>query len=115
MSDILQIGAIGADSSHLPEFTKRINALSSEGKTPCRVTHVFDPGQHDLADAPKWLKAAQDLGLKLSTSLDELLSDVDGVMVLAVNGNKHLELARPGLQSGLPTYIDKPLTCKLSE
>jgi len=115
MADIFRIGAIGADSSHLPEFTKRINALNVQGKTRCRVTHVFDPGQHDLADAPKWLKTAQDIGVATSPSLDELLASVDGVMVLAVNGNKHLALSLPSLQKGLPTYVDKPVTCDLSE
>ena len=113
--DTLRIGAIGADSSHLPEFTKRIKALHEEGKTRCLVTHVYDPGQHDLADAPKWLKTAQDMGVALAGSLDELIKSSDAVMVLAVNGNKHLQLALPGLRKGLPTYIDKPLTCNLAE
>lgn len=115
MKDTFRIGAIGADSSHLPEFTKRIKALNEQSKTRCRVTHVFDPGQHDLSDAPKWLKAAQELGAQTTRSLDELLESVDGVMVLAVNGNKHLQLALPSLKKGLPTYVDKPLTCNLEE
>jgi predicted dehydrogenase len=113
--EILRIGAIGADSSHLPEFTKRIKALHDEGKTRCLVTQVYDPGQHDLANAPKWLKTAQDMGVALAGSLDELIESSDGVMVLAVNGNGHLQLALPGLRKGLPTYIDKPLTCNLAE
>lgn len=113
--EFLRIGAIGADSSHLPEFTKRIKALHDEGKTRCLVTHVYDPGQHDLVNVPKWLQTAQDMGVALAGSLDELLNSSDGVMVLAVNGNKHLQLALPGLRKGLPTYIDKPLTCNLGE
>jgi predicted dehydrogenase len=114
-NDVIRIGAVGADSSHLPEFTRRIKALSEQGDTRCRVTTLFDPGQHDLVDAPKWLKAAQELGVSLAPSLDELLSNVDGVMVLAVNGNKHLSYALPALEKGLPTYIDKPLTCDLEQ
>jgi len=115
MNGIFRIGAIGADSSHLPEFTKRIKAIHDDGQTRCLVTHVFDPGQHDLADAPKWLKTAEELGVARANSLDDLLNSVDGVMVLAVNGNKHLPLALPSLNKGLPTYIDKPLTCDLGE
>src|SRR5262245_41507242 len=115
MSDVFRIGAIGADSSHLPEFTKRIKALYEQGKTNCLVTHWFEPGQYALADAPKWLKTAQDMGVALANSLDDLLANVDGVMVLAVNGNKHRQLALPSLAKGLPTYIDKPLTCNLAE
>src|SRR5947207_1025601 len=113
--EILRIGAIGADSSHLPEFTKRIKALHDQGKTRCLVAYVYDPGQHDLADPPKWLKTAQDMGVALAGSFEELLESSDGVMILAVNGNKHLQLALPSLRKGLPTYIDKPLTCNLAE
>jgi predicted dehydrogenase len=111
----MKIGAIGIDSSHLPEFTRRIKALNDEGKTACRVTHLFDPGGHDLPKAAEWLATAKQLGVTQVGSMDELLANIDAVMVLAVNGNKHLGLALPSLSKGLPTYIDKPLTCKLSE
>ena len=111
----MNIGAIGIDSSHLPEFTRRIKALHDEGKTACRVTHLFDPGGHDLPKAAEWLATTKELGVTRVGSMEELLGSVDGVMVLAVNGNRHLELARASLSKGLPTYIDKPLTCKLSD
>jgi virulence factor len=111
----MRIGAIGIDSSHLPEFTKRIKALNDEGKTPCKVTHLFDPGGHDLPNAPKWLATTKEMGVTQVGSMDELLANVDGVMLLAVNGNKHLSLALPSLQRGLPTYIDKPLACSLTD
>ena len=79
----MRIGAIGVDSSHLPEFTKRIKAMHDEGATPCQVTHVFDPGGHDLPDAPKWLESARQMGVAQVGSMEELLSSVDGVMVLS--------------------------------
>ena len=111
----MRIGAIGIDSSHLPEFTRRIKALHDEGQTPCQVTHVFDPGGHDLPNAPKWLETVRQLGVAQVGSMEELLSSVEGVMVLAVNGNRHLSLASPSLSKGLPTYIDKPLACSLAD
>lgn len=112
---VMKLGAIGVDSSHLPEFTRRIKALSEAGQTRCRVTALWDPGQHDLPKAPEWKKQAEEMGVKSVTSCDELLAAVDGVLVLAVNGNRHFKLSMPALQRGLPTYIDKPLTCSLSE
>jgi predicted dehydrogenase len=111
----MRIGAIGVDSSHLPEFTRRIKAMSDEGKTPCKVSHVFDPGGHDLPKAPQWLEETKQMGVTQVGSIDELLDSVDGVMVLSVNGNKHLKQSLPSLERGLPTYIDKPLTCDLAE
>ena len=49
MSKQIRIGAIGIDSSHLPEFTRRINALNDSGATTCRVTSFWSDGKHDLA------------------------------------------------------------------
>lgn len=117
MTKTVRLGAVGVDSSHLPEFTKRINALNNSGQTRCRVTRLWTDGRHDLrADqVAKWQASAIDMGVKPARSMSELLDDVDGVMVLAVNGNRHLEFALPGLERGLPMYIDKPLTCRLSE
>ncbi len=116
-SSTFRIGAIGVDSSHLPEFTKRVLALHESARARCLVTRLWTDGKHDLREeqAQQWLKSAVAMGVKPARSIDELLDDVDGVMVLAVNGNKHLEFALPGLKRGLPTYIDKPLTCSLDE
>lgn len=121
----MNIGAIGIDSSHLPEFTRRFKELNDAGTTPCKVTHFFDPGNHQwqhpdgpeqsAKDVADWKKTALELGATQVTSMDELLDAVDGVMVLAINGHRHLELATPALTRGMPTYIDKPMTCSLDE
>jgi predicted dehydrogenase len=121
----MNIGAIGVDSSHLPEFTRRIKALHEAGKTKCRVTHFWDPGTHQWQhpdgpeqskkDVANWIQTATELGAKPVNSVEELLKSVDGVMVLNINGHRHLELAVPSLAAGKPTYIDKPLTCSIDQ
>lgn len=114
----MRIGAIGADSSHLREFTKRLNALHAEGTSTARVEAFYDPGDHDWpnpADVAQWKADTRALGVREVGSMDELLASSDGVMVLAVSGHKHHVLAAPALERGLPTYIDKPLTCDLEQ
>ncbi|MEM1329754.1 MAG: Gfo/Idh/MocA family oxidoreductase [Planctomycetota bacterium] len=114
----MRLGVIGADSSHLPEFSRRIKEMHDEGRTPCRVTHVFDPGDHDWPnpdDVQKWKNDAAELGVEPVGTMDDLLAAVDGVLVLAVNGNKHLGLSESSLATGKPTYVDKPLTCSTEE
>lgn len=126
---MIRIGAIGADSSHLPEFSRRINALAEGGFTaggedasdgakavPVRVTAFYDDPRHDMpeADVARWIATTREAGVRQVGSMDELLGAVDGVMVLAVSGHRHEELARAALARGLPTYIDKPLTCDLA-
>lgn len=121
----MRIGAIGIDSSHLPEFTKRIRGMHAEGQTKCQVTHFWDPGRHEWqhpagaeqsrTDVENWRKTTLDLGAKQVESLGELLQNVDGVMVLNINGHRHLELAIGPIARGMPTYVDKPLTCSLDQ
>jgi len=114
----MRIGAIGVDTSHLPEFTRRIKGMHDAGKTACRVTRYWTDGKHDwpdAADLKKWRDDTESMGVTEAKSLDELLSNVDGVMVLTVNGNKHLQHAAPSLVRGLPTYVDKPLTCDVEQ
>jgi len=121
----MRIGAIGIDSSHLPEFTKRIKGLFSEKKTECQVTHFWDPGRHEWQhpegearsrqDVEGWRRTTLELGAKQVDTLEQLLNNVDGVMVLNINGHRHLELAIGPIARGMPTYIDKPATCSLAQ
>lgn len=114
----MDLGVVGADSSHLPEFTKRIKALHEAGETPCRVVACYDDGRHDWpnpGDVKAWRDDAESMGVRFVESMDELLDAVRGVMVLAVSGHRHLELARPALERGVTTYIDKPLACTLAD
>jgi len=113
----LQIAAIGIDSSHLPEFSKRIRKLRADGKTRCRVTQMWTDGLHRMPEdeVRKWRMQAEAEGVVMAESMDAMLDAADGVMVLAVDGNRHLELAEEALKRSLPTYIDKPLTCNLPD
>lgn len=114
----MRIGAIGSDSSHLPEFSRRINEMNDAGMSKCRVTQYWTDGRHDWPnpqDVSKWEQTVHTLGVQRAVSLERMLDEVDGVVVLAVSGRRHLELATPSLERGLPTYVDKPLTCDLDE
>ncbi len=117
MSNTIRLGILGTDSSHLIEFSRRIAAMNDAGESRCRVTSFWTDGKHDMpaVDVAKWESATIDLGAKRVGSAEELLSTVDGILVLAVNGHRHCELALPCIERGLPTYIDKPLTCDLGQ
>lgn len=115
---MIRIGAIGVDTSHLPEFSRRLKEMHDAGTFDGRVTAMLDVGDHGWPDADQvseWISTAADLGVERVGSMDDLLNNVDAVMVLAIDGNRHLELATPSLERGLPTYIDKPLTCDVEQ
>lgn len=113
----IRLGCIGTDSSHLPEFTRRINALHAAGRTRCRVTQFWTDGHADMpADqVRKWETDTLNMDVRRAADLKSMLDTVDGVLVLAVNGHRHLKLALPAIERGLPTYIDKPLTCDFDQ
>lgn len=113
----LRLGCVGIDSSHLPEFTRRIRALHQTGQTRCLVTAFFDPGGHQMPaeQVARWRSETLAMGVEPVDSHEALLERVEGVLVLAVSGRVHLRLSLPSLRRGLPTYVDKPLTCNLGE
>ncbi|MGP1273542.1 MAG: Gfo/Idh/MocA family protein [Phycisphaerales bacterium] len=115
---MIKIGAIGVDTSHLPEFTRRLAEMNDAGTFGGRVTSVLDVGEHGWPDPEQvssWIETASSFGVEAVSAMDDLLDRVDAVMVLAIDGNRHLELAKPALERGLPTYVDKPLTCDLDQ
>ncbi len=121
----MKLGCIGIDSSHTPVFTNRINAMHKEGKSKCQVVAFWDPGRHEWQHLDGPAQSAKDIatwredtireGARQVDSLEDLLKSVDGVLVLNINGHRHLELAIGPIARGMPTYIDKPLTCSLDQ
>lgn len=93
-------------------------------------THYSDPARmtvpclHDFEIARVWDEhpgAAESYAAvftsspKVCKTFDEVSDDVDLVFVADCNydGSDHLELAAPGLEKGVPTFIDKPLANNL--
>jgi predicted dehydrogenase len=44
----------------------------------------------------------------------EMIGQIDAVLLARDDADKHLEMARPFLEAGLPVYIDKPIALSLS-
>jgi predicted dehydrogenase len=55
------------------------------------------------------------LGVEMVDSIDALLTKVDVVMLLSIDGRRHLEEARPVFAAGKRVFIDKPLGGSLVE
>ena len=54
-------------------------------------------------------------GIPLFDDPAALYDKVDAVFIEAVDGSVHWERARPFLERGIPTYVDKPFACSLAE
>src|SRR5215471_8384078 len=116
---MLRLGILDFDSSHAIEFTKRLNhklcpeeqwVEGAEAVVGCSLPSLLSPER-----VPGFVKTfTEDLGLPLVEKPEEMLGKVDGVLIESVDGSVHLERARPFIEAGIPTFIDKPFTSSLA-
>jgi hypothetical protein len=57
----------------------------------------------------------RELGVEICDTIEQMLSKVDAVMVLSIDGRPHLQQARPVFASKKPLFIDKPVASSLVE
>lgn len=116
---MIRIGVLDFDTSHVVEFTKRLNHKGvprAHWVDGARVV-VGCPGESRLAPAriPGFTAEMERLGVPLVERPTDIIGRVDGVLVCSLEGGAHLARARPFLEAGLPCFIDKPFTCCLAE
>ena len=119
--DVIRVGMIGLDTSHVTAFTSRFNDPKNKNHVPgVKVVAAFKGGSPDIpasADrVEKFTKAlVDDYGVKLYGSIEEMCKHVDAVMLESVDGRPHLEQARPVFAAGKPMFIDKPVAGSLKD
>lgn len=96
-----RIAILGCENSHADAFI----GIIKEGKYPdVEVVGVYS----DDPDAVQRMK--EKFGVYCAESYDEFVGKVDGIMVTARHGDNHYKYAEPYLTSGIPMFIDKPIT-----
>jgi predicted dehydrogenase len=75
-----------------------------------RVTHIWTD---DPADAPK--VAAASLIANVVSQPEEVIGQVDAAIIATDDGNDHVRRARPFIEAGLPTFIDKPMATNIAD
>lgn len=117
----LRIGLIGLDTSHAVAFTRILNDASHKDHLKGgRVVAAFKGGSPDVflsysridgfeAELRKYPE------IVFHDTIESLVATVDAVMILSVDGRKHLEQAKLVFPSGKPVFIDKPLAGGLRE
>jgi predicted dehydrogenase len=116
---MLKLGIVDFDTSHVVEFTKRLNHLGKdedqfvEGATVvigCPGESVLSPERvAGFTDQmKKW-------GVPLVDKPTDMIGKVDAVLIESVDGTVHYERAKPFLEAGVPCYVDKPFTCSTAD
>ena len=77
------------------------------------VTHAYPNGSSKIESSysriPRYKKEIQELGVKISSSIDELLLAVDYVLLETNDGHPRLAQAQKVIDANKPLFIDKPV------
>lgn len=116
---VLRAGMIGLDTSHVPAFVKLFNGPKATGELAgIRIVAGY-PGGTDFPPSrdrvAKFTDQVRELGVEIVSTIPELLSKVDVVLLESVDGRIHLQEAVPVIKAGKPLWIDKPLAGSLTD
>ncbi|MBQ4043744.1 MAG: Gfo/Idh/MocA family oxidoreductase [Clostridia bacterium] len=101
-----RIVMLGVENSHANNFL----SLIADGRYPeIEVVGIYSD------EEPAVRALNEKYGVKIMQSYDEAAGQVDGVVITARHGDNHYKYAKPYLPSGVPMFIDKPITCSGSE
>jgi hypothetical protein len=117
----LRVGMIGLDTSHVVEFTRRLNDPTDKNFIPgARVVAAVKAGSPDIPES--WNRVQgytktlhEKYGVKIVDDIDQLLKESDAVMIESLDGRPHLAEAVPVINAGKPLFIDKPAAASLRD
>ena len=99
-----KIVILGCENSHANAFLGFIR--DKEEFSDVEVIGVYS---HEREAA---VKLNEQFGVPVMEDYAEAVGKVDGVIVTARHGDRHLMYAKPYMESGVPMFIDKPVTVK---
>ena len=102
-----RIAILGCENSHANQFLNKIK--SDEYKDKIQVVGVYS----DERQASQ--KLSDEFGVEVAESYDAFVGKIDALVITARHGDNHYKYAKPYLDSNIPMFIDKPITCTESE
>jgi len=117
---MIKLGILDFDTSHVVEFTKRLN--HTEGTPKEQLVEgaqivIGCPGESKLSPEriEGFTNQMKKLGVPLVEKPADMIGKVDGMLIESVDGTVHYERAKPFLEAGIPCFIDKPFTCSVAD
>ena len=102
-----KIAILGCENSHANTFLDFV--IKNKLYPDVEIVGVYS----DDVEAAKKLNEAY--GVYVAESFDEFVGKVDGIMITARHGDNHYKYAKPYINSGIPMFIDKPITISEKE
>ena len=97
-----KIAILGCENTHANSFLRQIYKKGRH--TDIEVIGIYSDEEEPCQ------KLHEEFGVPVMKSYDALVGKVDGIMVTARHGANHYKYAKPYLASGIPMFIDKPVT-----
>ena len=102
-----KIAILGCENSHASNFLEYI--YNGEKYNDIEVVGVYSNEPESSR------KLNEKYGVKVLDGYADAVGHIDGLIITARHGDLHYEYAKPYLDSGIPMFIDKPLTIKESD
>jgi len=115
----IKTGIIGCDA-HALDWTRIVNGSQATGPiADVRIVAAYPGGSPDIPESVEYLKNSVEpmkaLGVEMVDSIDTLLGKVDAVLLLSIDGRKHLKEVKPVLAAKKRVFIDKPVGGSLAD
>jgi predicted dehydrogenase len=115
-----RVGIIGLDTSHSIAFTKTLNSPDIGDKyLNYKVVAAYPKGSLDIKSSVEriegYTRQVQEMGVAITSSVEELIEKVDVVLLETNDGRRHLEQAIPVFKAGKRMFIDKPMAASLAD
>ena len=101
-----KVAILGCENSHAADFLRVIRDENIQDVQVVGVYSCFPAAGEKLRD---------EFGVIVAESYDAFVGQIDGLIITARHGDNHYKYAKPYLDSGIPMFIDKPVTITESE
>ena len=116
---MIRVGLVDFDTSHVAAFTQRLNHIDVGPEHAVEGARVVAGWPGDSAMMPEripvYAEQLRGWGVEIVERPEDLLGRIDAVMIESQQGARHRERARPFLEAGLPTFIDKPFAASAED
>ena len=102
-----KVAILGCENSHADTFIKLVQ--NEKLVDDVEFVGVYS----EDTDAANTLN--EKYGVPVMKTYDELVGKIDGLIVTARHGANHYKYAKPYIESGIPMFIDKPVTVSEEE
>ena len=116
---MIKLGVLDFDTSHVVEFTSRLNHKhsSKDQWVDGALVVIGCPGESKIMPEriPGYVAEMKKMGVALVDDPKDMIGKVDGMLIESQEGGAHWGRAKPFLDAGVPCYIDKPFTCSVAD